>query len=56
MVAMSFTLEDRMSFLAEERSKAYKWYVARVPQAKMSLCPKNVLQEQTWFALERRGV
>jgi hypothetical protein len=53
---MVYTLERRTIFLAEGRSKAYIRYVARVLEAKILLCAKNGLQEQTCFALGRHGV
>lgn len=53
---MAYILENRIIFLAEERSEAYKWYVERVLQAKILFCSKSGLKEQTCFALEGRGV
>ncbi|HEX5798418.1 MAG TPA: hypothetical protein VFX79_03610 [Candidatus Saccharimonadales bacterium] len=50
-----YALEYRAAFLAEERSKTYKRYDARVPQVKMLICAKNDLQNQALLGLERRG-
>jgi hypothetical protein len=50
-----YALECRAVFLAEERSKTYKRYDARVPQVKMLLCAKNGLQDQALLGLERPG-
>lgn len=52
----SYILEHRMVFLAEARSKTYRWYVAQVLEAKIPLCAKGDLQEQACIALERRGM
>jgi hypothetical protein len=51
----TYALERSVHFLIEQRSKTYKWYVLGVAQVKNVLGAKNALQEQTCFALERRG-
>lgn len=51
----AFALESRTAFLAEERSKSYEWYDARVPQAKIQFWAKSDLRARAWLELERRG-
>lgn len=52
----SYALECKTAFIAEERSKVYKEYSARLPQKKMSFFyAKNDLQGRTLFGLGRRG-
>ncbi len=51
-----YILEYVVVFLAEQRSKTYKWYVARAAQAKILLGGKNTLQGRTCFVLGRYGM
>lgn len=53
---MCYTLEHPVVFLAEQRSKMYKRYVARAAEAKILLGAKNALQAQACIELGRHGV